>query len=104
MIIPVPQEIQIGSHTYRITFDKALEDTRDYGAVNHRTQEIFINPTRPPSQRAETLVHEILHVINHVFCDKEIEERQLDGLSEGMAQAVLGLGIEFDWKDIQVVQ
>ena len=102
MEIKVPREIQVGGHTYRVLLSKdGLRDECYHGVVNHRTQEIRINAQRPASQRAEAFLHEILHVVDIVYGQKESKEEIIHNFGEGLTQALCkGLDIELDWSDI----
>ena len=102
MKIKVPRQVQIGSHTYSIVkSQKELGDGNFYGEVNHRLQLIRINSERPPSQCAEALLHELLHIVDTILLRDKLDENRISLLSEGLSQAIYkGLNIELDWGDI----
>jgi len=99
-LIKVPRTIRIGGHQYTIVFSQGVSDAGDYGRVNHRTLTIELAPERPMSQKAASLIHEILHIINNVYNNRHCEEDDLDALAEGFNQVLEALGIELDWGDI----
>ena len=101
MLIKVPPSIQVGSHTYTLWFKPELSDELLAAQVNFRTQEIGINPSRPASETAEGLTHELLHIIDRVYCGDRMGETLVTASSQGMAQVLKGLGIEFDWSLIR---
>jgi len=100
-VVLVPSCIQIGGHPYSIKFDQSLQDSGDYGTINHRTQEISINPERPESQRGTSLLHEIVHLVNHIYVASKLEDEEIARFSQGMYQAIVSLGITFDWSNIK---
>lgn len=101
--IKVPDSIKIGGHKYKIILDgsKKMVDEAINGEVNYRKQQIFINATRPDSQRQEALLHEILHCADRTYGEGNISETVLCSLSEGLNQAFNELGIELKWRDIK---
>lgn len=101
MKLLIQPKIQVGAHTYSIRFNEDLKDDGDYARVNHRTQVIEINPLRPKSQIYESYIHEMLHIINNVYVDAELSERQISGISEGLAQVMLQFDIEPDLRLIK---
>lgn len=102
--IKVPQTIQVGGHIYSITHKTILADENLHGDANHHTLTIGINPTRPPSQKLEALIHEWLHIIDHIYIPDELPETTIRGLSEGLTQILTGLGIQLDWSAIPTIQ
>lgn len=100
--IKVPKQIQVGGHTYSIALSKDLKDSDSWGAVNNRLQIIVINIERPESQRVEALIHEILHVINNVYHNGNLEEGDVSDVSEGFCQVFSQLGIKLDWSEVPV--
>lgn len=101
MNIKIPQVIQIGSHKYSIQFREwDMRDGGYYSRVNHRRQVIEIDPTRPASQRIYALIHEVGHIINNVYLDGELDEKQINGIAGGYAQLLSGFNVELDWSDI----
>ena len=98
--IKVPPHVTIGAHTYSISLDSSLRDENNRGAANHRTLAIDIAPERPPSQKLEILMHEILHAINVIWLERELEEGEIGHLSEGLAQALMSFDIQLDWSGI----
>ena len=99
----VPTTVQVGGHVYQIRLDPTLTDDHDSGQVNYRTQVIRIHPGRSQSEMRETLVHEILHVVNGVYCAGVLTEPSISGLGEGLNQVLAQLGIEFDWSGVETV-
>lgn len=101
MKIKVPRYIRIGVHSYRISFSRYLKDYGEGdGATQHIRQELIVSPELPASQKAVTLMHEALHLINKNYrC--QLEEPNIDRLAEGLAEFLLNnLDIEFVWSEI----
>ena len=99
--IKVPKQVQIGGHIYRIALSADIKDSDCHAAVNHRLLAILVSTDRPESQKIEGLGHEIIHIINNIYgCD--LEERQIDGLGQGLFQVFSQVGLTLDWSDIPV--
>lgn len=71
------------------------------GTIERRLQEVWIDPDSPLSQKNETLLHEVLHLISMVF-SCSLDEDNIDRIAEGYAELLFNnLGIELDWSDIE---
>jgi len=101
MKVKITSPIQVGGHWYKIIRDGKIDDFGHLGDINYRTQTITIDPNKPTSQQEESLIHELHHLVNQVYCNGRLEESDVDPLSEGIYQALKQLGIEFDWSDIE---
>lgn len=103
MRILVPSKIQVGGHPYQIKLSKSIRaENGDNGDINHRTQLVRISTDVAASQQAQSLYHEILHAVNRIYCYGQIEERELDGAAEGLAQVLQQFGVELNWGSIEV--
>ena len=102
MKVKVPKEIKIATHTYRVGYDPHMRhDEACYGQVNHRTQTINIESSIPPSVKDQTLIHEIVHIVDKVYVCR-MDEDDLERLSNGMAELLFNnLGIELDWSELE---
>ena len=104
--IVIPPEIQLGPHTYKIRFNEKLCRAADIRSqVSHSDQIIRLDPGRDKEMRRNTmlmdeLLHEIIHPIDNMYCSGNISEQQIEALSAGLAQALLSLGVEFDFSQI----
>ena len=102
MKIVIPKQIQIGGHIYKVKYKPYLsKDVGTRGSINHRKQEIYIEPENPLSQKNATILHEIIHFIEAVF-DLDLADETADRISEGLLQVLSdSFGIEFDWSNIE---
>jgi hypothetical protein len=61
----LPEFVRVLGHNYKVVLTKNLfSDFSDYGRVNVRTHVIEIDSSTPYSKQLETLVHEVLEIIN----------------------------------------
>ena len=102
MKIKVPQVIRIGAYDYRVSYKLNLRVDDGYtGAINHREQVITIEPCYSAMGQNVSLLHEIFHLIDHVYqchLDEENASRMAGGIAEFLFN---NLNIELDWSDIE---
>lgn len=102
MKVKLPRKIKIGTHTYKIIFSPHLNsDDRDFGQINYRTQEIKIWTEAPGSLKNIALLHEIMHLSQHIY-RVEVSDADIDRMAETIAELLFNnLHIEFVWDDIR---
>ena len=102
MKVKVPKKIKIATHLYDVKYDLHLRhDEACYGQVNHRNQIISIETSVPPSIRNQTLLHEVIHIVDKTYVCR-MDEDDLERLSNGLSEFLFdNLGIEFDWSLIR---
>ena len=102
MKVKIPREIKIGAHTYSIGYDSNLHcDEGRYGNCNHRTQEIKVWSSNPPSLMDECLIHEVIH-IGELCYRLDISDSDIDRIAHLILEFLTrNLGIEFDWELIK---
>lgn len=101
MKIKVPKTIKIATHSYPVSYNKDLRcDEGFVGKVKHRVPGIEIEPDQAFSQKNQTLLHEVLHIISRTYsCD--LDEGNIDRIAEGFSELLFNnLGIELDWSEI----
>jgi len=78
--------VKILNHTYAIHWSKSMLPSGNYGLCEFETCAIHIAPDISASHQAETLLHEIIHAINHAFGndDKTKEEQYTSTIAIGM--------------------
>lgn len=67
-----PTKVKVGGYTYKVSTDEAFlnnvaldnGDGRLAGATRHRTQTIVLDTDAHKQQVQDTLLHEVLHVVN----------------------------------------
>ena len=103
----IPKKIKIGAHDVTIKFPHKFQERQDaFGFFNIGTNEIFITDVdssgNPCSDThiASTFLHEVLHVINRVYCcsrlgDNTSEEDMVEGLAQGLLQVIRDNNLDF---------
>lgn len=87
--------VQIGPFRYRVVYDQAELDRISHtqkiahlmGWVDPSSQQIFIRPGMAAGAEADTLLHEILHVIcesARVFASATVEEAAVSRITPGL--------------------
>jgi len=94
----LPESVRIGAHTIavRLADAREMEDAGDYGHFSPLKMEIAVREDLASSLQWSTLLHEIIEAIGHLY-RLELEEYQVDVLSEGLTQALtsrLGFRLE----------
>lgn len=87
-----PKSLRIGGHTIKVTLFDAPDGID--GDFSSETNEIRIDKKLPPSQRAVTLLHEILHACNSEF-NKPFEHIILESLSQQLYQVLTDNKLKF---------
>ncbi len=82
----IPSTVKVGGHTY--TVQRRIWEERDDvdGQTLHRLRLIRLDG-RDPDPR-DTLVHEILHVIDYVYNAGQLDEGTVRRLGEGIYQVL----------------
>lgn len=102
MKVKIPKQIKLGVHSYGIRYNSHLRcDEGSVGCSRHRSQVIEIEPDQADSQKYETFIHEVLHIIDRQYSCR-LDEDDVDRIAEGFADFLFNnLGIELDWSEIE---
>lgn len=88
----LPTEVDILNLTYKINWMEPPEESgaEQLGLCDFQEQIISVTKSLPRQSRAETLLHEIIHAINHgMGAPNKIDEEKFTGkMSIGMATAI----------------
>ena len=86
----MPKSVRVGPFRYEVAADHYMPEG-DWGACDHAIRRIEIANRNRPKEEAVTLLHEIIHAVGSVY-KAELEERQVDVLAHGLAQALGSIG------------
>ncbi len=100
--VKIPKTIKVAGRSYTIKFSKdLLRDNEDRGQVCFGNQIIQLYDRLDKEQLNVTFLHEIIHAIDEHLCGRAgINEKDTNGLAEGIFQLFTDLDIEFDWSEI----
>ncbi len=103
MKLVIPDKVQIGAHESKIRWSPKILDIMECkGGSEYRDDHILrLMPHRPVSQQFQTLIHEGIHQIDHVFEVDGLTEAQVCILAGGLCQFFMSLGIEPDFSQVQ---
>jgi len=103
MRVTVPQKIKIGGHWVRIFYEPMLMDNHGkMGQARFPECEIAIQERdASESRKTATLIHELVHWLDHTYNNFQLEEAKTDTLAAGIHALLVDWGIEFDWSDIK---
>ena len=76
-----PTKVTVGGVEYHIWFERDFGDNL-FGRTVGTEQEILINKDVSEERQRVTLLHEILHAISGEMLDKQLDEQQVNSLSQ----------------------
>ena len=85
----LPKGVQVGPFRYTVV-SAPLPDDR-WGSCDNDERSIKLANGIKRTQAPVTVMHEIVHAVNSVF-KAELDERQVEVLSHGLAQALGSMG------------
>jgi len=102
MKLVIPGTAKVGAHDFKIVWSaKILDLLEAKGGSEYRSSHfIRLMTGRPVSQSFQTLMHEGIHQVDHVFDAGELSENQVCTLAAGLCQFLMSLGIEPDFGQI----
>jgi hypothetical protein len=81
------QEVVFPPRKYKVLWETPVHDYDDgthcYGNVNHTNMVIKLDPAFPEWRIKQTILHEMLHIVENVF-GMDLEEGQLENLTIGL--------------------
>ena len=88
----IPKKLKVGGHTYTITFNKTNDEVRgknNWGITNHELKTMYIDKEVPQSQKEETFIHELLHIVNHqTKLNYELSSHKEENIVKRMAESL----------------
>ena len=102
MRLIIPGIAKVGAHDFKVRWSPKILDLLEAKGGSEYRNDHFVRlmPGRPVSQSFQTLMHEGIHQIDHVFDAGELSENQVCTLAAGIAQFLMSLGIEPDFSQI----
>lgn len=91
----IPKSLKICGHEYKIEIDNNLmKNLNHYGTTSFVSQTITIDKSFPHSQVVDTLIHEIIHVIDDNI-KIELEENNVCRLANLLSTTILDNKLDF---------
>lgn len=95
----IPKIVKIGGHKFAVKFVEMLNKGKDAGIIDCWNDTItlakkvksgkkVIVKTSEAVQKI-TFIHEIMHAINNIFCNKQLKESDIEAISEGLYQFIV---------------
>ena len=102
MKIRIPNKIKVGGHWIGIFYEKKLFDNHGkYGQSRFPENEIALQDRdMVNSRKSQTLIHELLHFVDFVYNNCNLEENTVNALATGIHALLVDLGVEFDFSEI----
>jgi len=103
MLIKVPNKLFIAGHLFTIEQDvDNLDIDGQRARIDYKRLRILLNLQKKESVLSEGFIHEILHGIDEVYLNSQIDnENIIEPFAEGIWQVLQQLGIQFDLTDIK---
>ncbi len=86
----IPNKIKVAGLDYSVKIDDNMHQKEDL-AGQHDGNALVIrlqNKNYNPQVTEQTFFHEILHAINTAYCNKELNEKQVNNISVGLYQVL----------------
>jgi len=101
--IRIPQKIKIGGQWISIFYEpKIFDNYGKMGQARFPEGEIALQYRDTCEDgRVHTLIHELLHWIDSIYNNYQLDETQTNSLASGLHALLVDLGIEFDWSSIK---
>lgn len=87
-----PTSVSFMGRTYGITYDYDLPDEL-LGLTNHSTLQVAIRESQEPLDEADTLVHELMHILWYQMglvadLNEDLEERVIRAMATAITYAI----------------
>ena len=93
----IPKIIPCASHEFKCLFvENLIRDRNCRGEVVFPTQEVHLDNTLEGTTLSSVFWHEVLHIIDRIYCNETIDENIIASLAEGMTQVIESMGITFE--------
>lgn len=105
MKLIIPPECEIGANKVKIRHNEEAMRIADLRGQMSQAESIirlsftYDGCVRANPQVFESLLHEIIHWVDHLYI-RELKEEQVGALACGIAQALLSMGIEPDFSQV----
>ena len=96
----VPASVRVGAVRYKILASKEPDGNARFAETNHVECEIRIAPTATRGHLPSTLLHEIIHAVSDQY-GVGLKESQVKQVANGLAQALIDLGLLPEGMSIQ---
>ena len=102
MQLVIPQVVQIGGQEYKIAWwnQKMQRSAESTAQSSGKYQVIRLDREWSDTMKFEHLIHEIRHQVDYLLTN-DTEERTIRAEGSYLCQAILSLGIEPDFSQIQ---
>jgi len=89
-MISLPKKLKVGGHVYKVKTLKYFKDQRDLVGLHSEHDRVitvaiqYSSLDRNIQQLLETLLHESIHAIDSVYCERSFSETIVEKLSEAL--------------------
>ena len=84
----IPKRIKFMGYTFQVTSEtERAEEEECYGIINYKTQTIRLYNPVSNERKAETLIHELIHLVTD-FLKINLEEDDVSRLGKGLYAAL----------------
>lgn len=83
------EKIKIGFEDYTISYSDSVKDFDHMGKILYLQRVIYIDNSLTPRQKANTLLHEILHGISTDYLETELSEKQVEVLTNMLSTVII---------------
>lgn len=95
----IPNKIKVGGHDVKVETNVKFDSPQSAGYSNLSEAIIRISEGMSPDSVAQTFLHEILHLVERVYCPTKVKEEVIEQLSEGLYQVLKDNRLKF-WDSV----
>lgn len=103
MKLVIPKQISVGPLKYSIVFSDYILGKMDVRASVNLREQVIRLPEKEVTSKARFmfLLHELDHIVNDLGGLRDVEEKEIEARVTLLAQALLSMGLEPDFSQIQ---
>lgn len=89
-----PRSIRVAGRDFAITYDYSSDEK--YGLIKYDEHQILADENQNPIELRDTILHEVLHAIDH-YWSIDLVEKQVHSMANALMQVVLDNPQFFVW-------
>lgn len=88
----LPESVLVGPYRYKFEQNKLADSDKRWAETSHLMRTIRFGELCGPTEIPSSLIHELIHAVEVGYA-VDLKETQVTALANGLAQALMGLGL-----------